>query len=215
MKIKIPKPYWVVGSFVAAGIITATGYNVIVANTEREITTTSGQTAQIKQVDYSDDIAELKQRVSDNESKITGLQEKVIDLENTNKEKDEEINSLKSKYNTLKKENNSGEVKTLKTELSNVKQESSERKQILEQKTARLNEINVRLKEIAKISSGRQKLEEIKIQIGYLKNKEQTEEVLGQIEDLENQLNQIQKIIDEETALNAESHQIQREMLSV
>lgn len=37
MKIKIPKPYWIVGTLVTAGIVTVGTYNFIAANTQEKI----------------------------------------------------------------------------------------------------------------------------------------------------------------------------------
>lgn len=214
MKIKILKPYWIIGSLVTAGIIITTGYNVIVANTQKEIVNASNSATQLQQNDYSSDIVELKQRITDMETKVSALEERIISLENNSNEKDKTISNLQNKVDTLKKQSSTKniQISNLEEELKNSKQKTNEvqndlqqTKQVLEKRSKRLSEIQKRLEETAKLP---QDYERIQRKIDELKEKEQTEEVVNKINELQIQYKEAKKIRDEVLVLNEEMRQL-------
>ena len=74
MNIKISKPYWIVGTLLTTGVIIVTGYNIIVANTNETIPTGSSYEQTQEYIDYSKDISELKQKLTDIESRVGTLE---------------------------------------------------------------------------------------------------------------------------------------------
>ena len=70
MKIKIPKPYIFIGTLVTTGVIITISYNIITADNAKEVVSINNQSEPIKQIDYSNEILEIKQRLTNVEEEI-------------------------------------------------------------------------------------------------------------------------------------------------
>lgn len=250
MKIKIPKPYWIIGTLVTAGIVTVGIHNFIVANTQEKnmIETSNIQEVQNQTKDnYQEQINELIQRLNENEQKITELQEKVSVLETENSNKTEEISSLQNKLQknsvttkTVTVNNadlekitqklnkttatvNNADLEEVKQKLNTttekvekVESNVTNREEELSKKKKRLKEIETRLNEIHKkyVNPSYEKYR-IEVEICKLIEKEQSEEIVNEINNLKIQLENIKKIIEEESNLMKEMRKLKQEMLEM
>ncbi len=207
MKIKIPKPYIFIGTLVTTGVIITISYNIITADNAKEVVSINNQSEPIKQIDYSNEILEIKQRLTNVEEEIELLKEKDKILEESNTKQDETINNLKVQESNpsdtigdLKKQlkNNQDEIEKTKSDLQNVKN-------VINKRYKRLNEIQDRLSETAKLP---QNYKRIELEINKLKTEEQTEEVIEKIKQLEIKYEQAKKISNEVTELNNEMREL-------
>lgn len=206
-KILTTKAYAFIGTLITAGVITVTGYNMILGNSEKQVQTTSKDTDSIQQIDYSNDIVELKQRLDNTESKVTELEEKISLLESDNQKKNETISNLQSRIDSLKNENDNknNQINDLKKQVTNTQNDLNQTKEVLEKRSKRLSEIQARLAETAKMP---QNYESIGMEIKYLKSQEQTEDVVEEIQKLEIEYNNAKTVHDEVMALNEEMRQL-------
>lgn len=206
----LKKSYIFVGTLITAGVVVTTAYNIINATSNQKQTI---ETAQIQQIDYSKDIEELKERLTTAENKITGLEEKVTSLEEENQNKDDTISKLQTKISSI---NNTSvknkEVKELQQKLNDSEEKTAELEENLKQtkekiqaRSKRLSEIQERLKETANIPQNYQYFEG---KIKELEKKEQTEEVIKEIEKLKIQYDIAKATREEVTALNEEMRQL-------
>lgn len=140
MKIKIPKPYWVIGTLTAASIIVVGGYNIIVANTNEK-------NINVQQIDYSNDIKELRQRLEKAEEEIEILKEKSASVESDNKDKDQTINDLQAKVNSL---NNTSNIQGISKQLQNITIKDNKQKELIKEKEELEKEYKVYLDKIYK-----------------------------------------------------------------
>lgn len=125
MKIKIPKPYWVIGSLAAASIIIVGGYNMIVASSNEN------NAIRTEQVDYSSEIEELKQRLTKAEEEIEILKEKSDFTESDDENKDQIINDLQTKVNSL---NSTYKVQGVYKQLENITAKDNKQKELINEK---------------------------------------------------------------------------------
>ena len=231
MKINMLKPYWIVGTLITASIAIVGTYNFIVANTQEKNTM---ETSYIQQAEnetkenYQEQINQLMQRLNENEQNITDLQGKVSALEVENSNKTREIanlqNHLQKKNTTTKTVTvNNADLEQVKKKLDTttekvemVDKNVTNREAELKKKKKRLEEADTKLKEIYKKypipSHEKYKLE---AEIHALQEKEQNEDVIHKINDLKIQLEDIKKIMEEESNLDNEIKKLKQEMLAM
>lgn len=125
MKIKIPKPYWIIGTLTAASIIVVGGYNMIVANSNQK------DTIKTEQINYASEIEELKQRLTKAEEEIQILKEKSDSVESDDESKDQIINDLQTKVNSL---NSTYKVQGVYKQLENITAKDNKQKELINEK---------------------------------------------------------------------------------
>ncbi len=125
MKIKIPKPYWIIGTLTAASIIVVGGYNMIVANSNQK------DTIKTEQINYASEIEELKQRLTKAEEEIEILKEKSDSVESDDENKDQIINDLQAKVNSL---NSTYKVQGVYKQLENITIKDNKQRELIKEK---------------------------------------------------------------------------------
>lgn len=154
MKLLIKKPYIFIGTLITAGVITVTGYNIIIANNTKETNKDISNTVYSNQNNNDDlqkQISELQIQMEDNKLKVSELQDKVNKLEDDNKEKENTIKGLQSKINVLNK--TTSENKELKSTLNNTQEQ-------LIKINGKIEEDEIKGKKIQELSNKRKLLQE-------------------------------------------------------